>query len=259
MPEGHTVHRLARDLASRLRGQRLRAGSLQGRFAAGAAALDGRVLDETEAHGKHLWLWFGGDALHVHLGRFGRSRIHALPAPEPSGALRLRLAGRAHAWDLRGPTTCEILDGAGVEAVRARLGPDPLRGDGDSAEVAARLRRRRSGIGAALLDQSVIAGLGNIYRAELLLELGLHPERRADSLTDAEVAALWETSARWLRLGVRRNRIVIPADDGAAATPGTGAEGLRVYKQEVCGRCDAPVSSGTSAGRAIWWCPACQV
>ena len=93
MPEGHTIHRLARRHARLLVGQRVAADSPQGRFDDGARLLDGRVLDATDAWGKHLFHRYDDLWLHVHLGLYGKFRDGVLPAPEPRGALRLRLVG----------------------------------------------------------------------------------------------------------------------------------------------------------------------
>lgn len=130
MPEGHTLHRLARRFTAEMRGRVVRASSPQGRFAAGAAVVDGRVLERAEAHGKHLWLGFGDDVeVHVHLGLYGTWTFGAGEPPPPRGAVRLRLT-TATAWaDLRGPTACEVHTPEQKDAVHGRLGPDPLRRD----------------------------------------------------------------------------------------------------------------------------------
>jgi len=94
VPEGHTIHRLARDLAADLAGAPVRATSPQGRFADGASAVDGRVVRRTDAYGKHLFREHDGDlVVHIHLGLYGTFRRFALPLPEPRGALRLRIEG----------------------------------------------------------------------------------------------------------------------------------------------------------------------
>lgn len=175
MPEGHTIHRLARDHNRLLVGHEVHASSPQGRFADGAAVLDGRTLERTEAYGKHLFHRYGDLWLHVHLGLYGKFTTGALPAPEPRGALRLRLTADGHYVDLRGPTACELMIPPEVAAVRARLGPDPLRRDADPERAWDRLSRSRVAIAALLMDQSVIAGIGNVYRAEILYRHRIEP------------------------------------------------------------------------------------
>jgi endonuclease-8 len=139
MPEGHTVHQIARDHRRLLRGRQLAVTSPQGRFSAGAARLDGDVLDDVEAFGKHLFYWWRrGLLLHVHLGLFGRFTLRrGTRAPAPAGALRLRMVadrddGRQRlTLDLRGPTDCSVISPAERETIIGRLGPDPLRHDAD--------------------------------------------------------------------------------------------------------------------------------
>jgi endonuclease VIII len=133
MPEGHTIHRLARDMADDLADRPVAASARQERFADGARRLDGQVLTGTDAHGKHLFLHFdSGDVLYVHLGLIGAFRRHPLPAPEPSPNLRLRLEGDSTAWDLTGPMVCELRDPDVVDHVASSLGPDPLRRGADA-------------------------------------------------------------------------------------------------------------------------------
>ena len=133
MPEGHTIHRAARDHQRILAGRSLRVSSPQGRFAAGADHLDGRACLDVEAYGKHLVYQFDGESyLHVHLGLFGRIKKRKLPAPEPVGAVRVRLEGDTHLVDINGPAICETLDGDGFQALTGRIGPDVLREDADA-------------------------------------------------------------------------------------------------------------------------------
>ncbi|MDO9457641.1 DNA-formamidopyrimidine glycosylase family protein, partial [Nocardioides sp.] len=125
MPEGHSIHRLARRHRQLLVGRAVRTSSPQGRFEVGAATIDGQVLASTEAWGKHLFHRYDDHWLHVHLGLFGRFRDGRGEPPEARGALRLRLVAD-DAWaDLRGPTACELLDDGGRDVLLARLGPDP--------------------------------------------------------------------------------------------------------------------------------------
>lgn len=259
MPEGHVLHRLARDLGA-LAGERLAASSPQGRFAEGAAEIDGARLDAVEAHGKHLLERFaGGRTVHVHLGMAGKLLRFPDPSRPPLPQVRLRLAGDGVAWDLIAPSTCELLDEAGVDRLLARLGPDPLRDDADPERAWKRLRAGRGTLGAALLDQSVIAGIGNIFRTEALFVCGLHPTRPAASLTPAEFDQLWATVQGMMRRSVDDGRLVTV--DPLEGRPGAEApeEGARyLYKRERCRRCGAAVESWTLGGRAVYACPVDQ-
>jgi len=253
VPEGHSVHRIARQFDRHFVGLPVAVSSPQGRFAADARLVDGRVMTEARAVGKQLFLGFDHDLwMRVHLGMYGawdfagditadattasangrmgqtnqrgtftedgpapatpgprtagglpsvvgahedslhsigaprRSRLRmaesetltptALDAaaaafpPEPVGQVRARLLTERTVADLRGPTACEVIDGAGVAAALARLGPDPLVDPGPAGEdrFVAAVRTRATPIGLLLMDQAVVAGVGNVYRAELL-------------------------------------------------------------------------------------------
>jgi hypothetical protein len=150
MPEGHTIHRLARDHARWFAGHPVQVSSPQGRFADAAARLDGRVLVGTDAYGKHLFHRYEGEeTVHVHLGLFGRFLHHPAPPPEPRETVRYRVVGGDDAVDLVGATACELLRPDEVEAITARLGPDPIRDDADPERaweaLRAPLRRHRAG------------------------------------------------------------------------------------------------------------------
>ncbi|WP_127842373.1 Fpg/Nei family DNA glycosylase [Actinomyces wuliandei] len=345
MPEGHTVHRLAAALAELYGGQRLRTSSPQGRFAEGAARLDGLVLLGAQAHGKHLFLALGPTCdlpvdhesvtwLRVHLGLYGswtfdgdslftaphaigapRRRVgergeHALRGgggsalsglsghvpgagggdsdetggsdgggagdsgggavvpgrwhpPAPRGAVRLRLQGDHGVADLTGPAACELLDGAGVAAVRRRLGPDPLRADGDVEAFVAAVRSRRRGIGELLMDQSVIAGAGNIFRAETLFRVGVSPFRAGSRVSEARLRRIWEDLGPLMEHGVATGLITtVELDDVPDPLPGDDPEAGRWYvyhrSGRACLRCAAVVREREVAGRRLFWCPVCQ-
>lgn len=265
MPEGHTIHRYARLHRGALAGRTVRAASPQGRFATGARRLDGSRLTDVEAHGKHLFYRFSSAAgevsLHVHLGLFGRFVVARDPARAPTPGTRLVLDGGGTQLRLSGPTACELVDPDREDALRARLGPDPLRAD-DPAPVHAALRRRRVGIGQALLDQRVIAGVGNVYRAEALFLAGVHPDRPARSLPSHAVDDLWALLRRLLTDGERRGRIVTvqPQDRDRPPSRLPRGERLYVYRRAgmPCRRCATPVASWELGGRAVYACPTCQ-
>ncbi|SPT52699.1 Formamidopyrimidine-DNA glycosylase [Actinomyces bovis] len=314
MPEGHTIHRLAGALRELWGGQRLRASSPQGRFAEGAARLNGQVLLDARAHGKHLFVPFGPAAdmpvadpavlwLRIHLGLYGswtfdgdaafiaphaigapRRRVgergeQALPggaeassgapevgewqAPAPRGTVRLRLVGEHGCADLTGPAACELLDAAGVDAVRRRLGPDPLRRDGDREVFVANVRRRRRSIGELLMDQSVLAGAGNIYRAETLLRCGVNPFRHGNAVSERRLRQIWDDLVPLMEHGVETGLITtVDAADMPDPLPAEDQEAGRwyVYHRDgrPCLKCGARVQRAELAGRTLFWCPRCQ-
>lgn len=353
MPEGHTLHRLARALTDLFAGQRLEVTSPQGRFAAGAAQLDGLVLERADAWGKQLFVRFvappgaAGPAgppapddariLHVHLGLYGAwvfagdgsaGVVHAIGAPrrrigetetvlaplprgdgsvpddaapaapsadapwsppEPRGAVRVRLRGEHAVADLTAPTRCEVVTPAEARAVVDRLGPDPIRwGDAVAAGVApdphddperfvAAVRRSRTAVGTQLMDQGVVAGVGNIYRAEVLFRARLDPFAPGRTVPAEVLRALWDDLVVLMRDGVRAGAIVTtrPEDRFPGGTTGRhrvrqntdetpGAvppdEAFYVYHREglPCRVCGTPVLTREVAGRHLYWCPVCQ-
>ncbi len=265
MPEGHTIHRAARLQNKRFKGTAIRSESPQGRFTDGATLVDGVGLKKIHANGKHLFYDFeSGDVVHVHLGLFGKFRMRSLPTDDPvSDNCRWLVATDSDRLHLAGPTVCEVISPEEMQAIRDRLGPDPLvaRHTIDPVEkIAKRLSRRRIPIGAAILDQKVIAGLGNVYRAEILFLIGLDPFTPANEVGEDTLSALWNESVRQLKMGEKAGRIVTtePADVGRKRRADIG-RGQRLYcykrRGEPCRRCGSIIRSADIDGRNIWWCP----
>jgi endonuclease VIII len=258
MPEGNILHRLARLHTRDFAGRTVRVSSPQGRFAAEAARLDGRRFRRAEAHGKHLFhFWQGGLIVHVHLGMAGEFYRFAggSRAPEPRPSVRVRLSTRESTVDLIGPPTCELITESERRVVLDRLGPDPLREDADPERVWTELRRRSRPIGDALLDQKVIAGVGNIFRNEALFLAGIHPLRRSDRLAREEWRELWTTTGRIMRRGLRPGALTtIDAEERAPLERGA----FYVYERERCRRCGGPIREFALSGRRMWVCRSCQ-
>lgn len=261
MPEGHTIHRLADDHNRDFAGQTLSASSPQGRFAAGAKTLSGRPLANVDAYGKHLLYDWGGKTLHIHLGLYGKFRSHVCPPPEPRGEVRLRVIGDDKAFDLNGPTACELLTISDVTKLLNRLGVDPLRNDADPEKAWDKISRSRSPIGTILMNQAVIAGVGNVYRSEVLHLLNIHPERKSNTFSRKEFDDLWQLIVDLLKIGKRYNRIIIadPKDVGKPRSRMSRDERLLVYKKRFCTRCEAPIETWKLASRNVFACPMCQV
>jgi len=261
VPEGHTIHRLSRDLRSDFGTHQVTASSPQGRFQSGATQINGTILSKSEAWGKHLFLSFNDELiLHVHLGLIGKFRPRSIDSAT-TDTVRLRLEGK-RAWHLTGPQKCALISIDELLNVTDGLGPDPLRRGTRWNHFAENVARRRTPIAVSLLDQSVIAGIGNVYRAEFLFILGIHPERPSCELTDTEIRDLWEIAGVQLRQGVRLNRIVTVSreDSGSVAGRVNSAQALYVYKRESkpCRRCGTAIRITELAGRKCWWCDRCQ-
>jgi endonuclease-8 len=263
MPEGHTIHRLAREHNALLARRPVGLSSPQGRFASDAAALDGAMLARVRPYGKHLFYVFERDeVVHVHLGIYGKFATLPQPAPAPVGQVRLRMTNADVAVDLRGPTVCERIAPEAMDAILARLGPDPLDPKADPERLWRKASRRDTPIGTLLLDQSAIAGVGNVYRAEALYVLGIAPHRPANTLTRAEVDALWQTLVRMLRTGVRLGRIVTtePADRDRRGGRPSDADRHYLWRRTdlPCRRCGEPIRTEVLGARHAYWCPVCQ-
>jgi endonuclease VIII len=267
MPEGHTVHRLAARHSELLAGDLVRACSPQGRFAAGAALISGSKLLRTEAYGKHLLHHYGGGrTLHVHLGLYGRFSDGPAPAPPPVGEVRLRMSTSRHWLDLRGPAACEVLSRPQVDALVARLGPDPLRDDADPRAAYARISRSTKPLAALLLDQSIVAGPGVIYANEVLFRAGIPPTHPGRELTPDAWEGIWTDLRLLMREGVEKGRIdtvhSAHTPEAMGRPPRVDRHGGEVYVYRRAGQpcliCDDAVRTGGLAGRNSYWCPTCQ-
>ncbi len=327
MPEGHSVHRIARQFALHFVGHRVAVSSPQGRFAEGAELLDGLTMTDSQAVGKQMFLEFAADEdsprlwLRVHLGIYGawdfagdittdastastrgkmgqtgmhgidladvEDSVHSIGAPrlsrlrmaereteqalvefpaEPVGQVRVRLLTETAVADLRGPTACEVLQPDEVAAVIARLGPDPLVDEGGDAEqrFVDVVRRKPTPIGLLLMDQSVVAGIGNVYRAELLFRAGLDPHTPGKNLPEDVVRALWKDWTYLLRIGVQTG-LILTMDDlsGEDYIKAVASRDDRhwVYHRAglPCRRCGTNIALELAAARKLYWCPKCQV
>jgi len=332
VPEGHSIHRLARQFRDVFAGRRLTVTSPQGRFSAGAALLDGHTLVRSDAHGKHLFLRFEHSlVLHVHLGLYGAwdfggdrefngassigaprrvgerevprktpasavspetasadasadAPVYAGP-PEPVGAVRVRLASN-HGWaDLRGATTCAAITEAEAAAVLRRLGPDPLHssaplatsiagpgtapitgpaqdGHGGRENFVNRVITRRTPVATLLMDQKVIAGVGNVYRAEVLFRQRIDPLLPGRALSADDAARLWDDTAAVMADGVRDGRIITTTpgywSDQGSLPPNEEAHFVYRRHGQPCRVCGTPVELAGHSGRKLYWCPACQ-
>jgi endonuclease VIII len=261
VPEGNTIHWLARRHTKDLEGRTVRVTSPQGRFAREARRLDRRRFRKAEAWGKHLFHhWEGGHVVHIHLGMAGWFYRHRGGVPEPRATVRMRLAVPGLAIDLIGPPTCELISEEKRREVLARLGPDPLRPDADPAIAWENLRRRPRAIGDALLDQRILSGVGNIYRNEALFLAGIHPRRSTRRLTAAEWRTLWGTLQALMRRGAAtgRTETVAPGEPIHPRAPRDPEDDFYVYRQERCRRCGTTLKEFPLSARRMFACPRCQ-
>lgn len=263
MPEGNEIHRYAELQAKLFTGSVVRVDAPNGRFADGARLLDKRKLHRVEAFGKHLFYDFGKNRqLHVHLGLYGKFREGEMPCPEVRGALRLRITTRQHWLELRGPTACDVLSDEARQVLLERIGPDPLRADADVDTVVTRIRKSRAPIGALLMDQAVISGLGNIYRAELLFRARLSPFILGNKTSTAQLSGIWQDAKELMRDGMIDRRIVTtrPSDRPHPKGKARRFETHYVYRRAglTCFLCGSAICMQEFVGRKLYWCPGCQ-
>jgi len=246
----------------------VRASALQDRFAAGVAILDGASVSCTDAWGKHLFVQVfpaGGRPpvwLHVHLGLYGKFQHGRGAAQPPHGQLRLRLESEQGWADLRGATACELLDDEGRARILSRLGADPLRRGSDPDLPWARISRSRVSVGALLMDQSVIAGVGNVYRAEILFRHGIDPHRPGRGVGHEQWRDLWSDLQVLMRAGVRSGKIVTTRPQDRPAGRRTAATVRRedshyVYRRagQPCRTCGTAIRTEAMVARNLFWCP----
>lgn len=252
MPEGDTIHRIAHRINLALAGRELdlaEAPNPRSPVHHRADVLQGRTLERAEAYGKHLVVEFSGDvAVQSHLGMNGRWRVSVdgdlitrgawlafgdgERAAAQTGGKLLRIVSRSRARN---------------DPALAQLGPDPLRAGFDPEQAAERLRRMGAGreAGDALLDQSIVAGVGNAIKSEAFFCARVDPIRRVDSLSGEEAVTLLAETARIMRISVE-----------------SGRRPHWVYRGErrPCPRCAGriEVRMQGDANRATYWCPACQ-
>jgi endonuclease-8 len=243
MPEGDSIHRAAERLRV-LEGEVLAVESPHPRAAALGVAgrLDGKRLERVEAVGKNLLLSFeGGVVLRSHLRMKGRWQVRSADAP-PGGRPWLVLRGRTRQAVLWHGPVLELHRGRAASAI-ANLGPDIMVDSPDFDRMVGRLRTADQGrqIGEALLDQRLVAGIGNMWRSEALFLAGCDPWRPLDELADDELRGSLEAAAAAMREG-RRDRFV--------------------YRRSglPCRRCGTKIRSRPQgdAARTVYWCPACQ-
>jgi endonuclease-8 len=263
MPEGHTIRHLATVHSYGFVGEKIEASSPQGRFSAGADLLNGQVMTGTSAHGKHLFLHFEKDILHVHLGLYGWFNLYKNKGRQPKDSVRLRIENDRYVSDLSGPTACEIFDLQKMQEKLSKLGPDPIHEDADPEKAWAKIKKSSKPFGGLLMDQSVIAGIGNVYRAELLFLANMSPFVPGKEVSFEKFSYVWNDARRLLRLGAEDGKIKTVSQehllDEEVKLHGC-TQYSYVYKRtdQLCRICRSTIKSDDMYGRTLYWCPKCQ-
>lgn len=258
MPEGHSVHRTANHFNKNFAGQKVLVSSPQGRFS------DSKVINNTEllsakAVGKQLFLTFEPAILRIHLGIYGKWQFSDVEEiPQPIGAVRARFLTGNKLADLRGPTACELLSKDQYRDVLLRLGPDPLDSKADKQKFIDKVARSGVSIGQLLMDQSVISGIGNVYRAELLFRANQNPHTPGKLVPKEVVEAIWDDAVALMPLGVKTGLML--TREGFLKAKTKKDDRYYVYKREglSCRECGNLVSIEIMATRKLYFCAACQ-
>ena len=265
MPEGHSIHRVANTFRTDYVDFKVKVVSPQGRFESDAKLISGRTLIESTAVGKQLFLGFDNElTIRIHLGIYGKWNFYKAPvakAPEIWGQVRARFGVKSASADLRGPTVCEVIDQQAVDLVLKRLGPDPLNPDSSGAEAlrfVSKVKNSKVAIGAALMNQAVISGIGNVYRAELLFRAGLNPKTPGEKISESALLAIWDDAVKLMRIGVKKG-VMLTRDDHLSGTV-LVKDRYFVYKREglLCRVCSKKVVVEEFLARKLYWCPKCQ-
>jgi formamidopyrimidine-DNA glycosylase len=266
VPEGHHIHRLALDLFGAYGARPVRVSSPQGRFADAAELLDHTVLERAWAVGKHLFVQFTGDrVVHIHLGLIGKLR--QFPWPGGPGQVRLRIGTpEAGVHDLSGPQTCELISVGEASAIAAASGPDPLDPFADRERAWKKVQRSSKTIAALMMDQQIFAGVGNIYRAEVLFRARVDPFLPGRDLPRKTFDAMWDDLVTLMPQGVIDDRIDTVRDEhgpeAQGRDPRVDRHGGEVYvyrrHEQGCLVCGTPVRLELHAARNLYWCPRCQ-
>ncbi len=262
MPELPEVEAVCRKLRRDVRGARIRRARLLRAAEPGLERkLRNRRIVDVERRGKNVLIRLGRDkVLRVHLKMTGNLYVR------PDGA---GLPGTARAWfeldggrvlvfdDPRALGRIELLSRAELESLSASLGPEPLSAEFTPAYLAQAARRSRKAIKLFLLDQSKVAGLGNIYAAEALHRAGIHPARPADRLGAGRLEQLHAAIVAVLELAVQS---ACNAYRGPGRYESTETFPVAVYGRQglPCPVCRRPIRRIVQSGRSTYYCPECQ-
>jgi endonuclease VIII len=274
MPEGDTIFRAARTLHRALAGEKVTI------FESVLPKLErvdvdtpvtGRTIEKVEAQGKWLLIYFSGDLiLLTHMLMSGSWHIYRAGEKwkRPKGDMRILIGtGKILAIAFRVPIA-EFHSAASLRrrCVFNQLGPSVLAEDYDDAEILRRLRSQpKKSTGEALLSQSVISGIGNVFKSEICFACSVNPFRMVETLSISELSCLVSTSRKFLLANVTETSgDQIVTYTGMRRTTGRAdlEENLWVYKRhgEACRRCGNPIESRKQGidARTTFWCPVCQ-
>lgn len=255
MPEGDSIAKAARRLSPVLVGNEI--VSVYGTAAqvrSNSSRLVGARVTGVRTFGKNLVIDFeGGRSIKVHLGMSGRWVVFPADRRIPGSANLCLSTAEHHVCCFAAPTV-QVARTPAVDEDMARLGPDLLAESFEPTEFVDRARTRPdTPIGLVLLDQRVVAGIGNVYKSEVLFLAGAHPETPVEDITDAVLREIAGMARRLLTSNVR---------PGRRSTTGDRARGRETWVYDragkPCRKCSSGIEVGMLGGRVTYWCPTCQ-
>lgn len=259
MPEGDTLHRVARQISAQICGKRIEDARARAPLAP-AAALRGHCLQQAQARGKHLLLDFDNAmSVHSHLGMTGAWHIYPRGERWRKPAQRAALALRFDSHELVcfSPKLIELASTRRVHRnpLLATLGPDLLGEHFDEEEALARLRAHKDlPIGEALMQQRLVAGIGNVYKSEILFMNRLDPFRPVTAFDDATLRQCLRSARHYLRRNLQGQRRKFRGS--------TLGDRLWAYRRRdlPCLECATPIAMDRQgeAARSTYYCPRCQ-
>lgn len=266
MPEGHSIRHLANVHNQWFVGSTVIMTSPQGRFSKEAAELDGFKFTATSTHGKHLFFHFDKKIVHVHLGLYGWFRFYrSSDTIADTSNIRMHIDTGRFVSSLSGPTKCELLDREQMFDIIDRLGPDPLDPRSNKEAAWEKISKSKKPIAALLMDQSVIAGIGNVYRAELLFLSKQNPFTPGNLIRRGAFDAIWRSARAYMGEGARDGtiRMVQPHHMSSRELDvlTDDMQSSYVYKRtgQLCRVCTTTlIASCLVNNRTLYWCPTCQ-
>lgn len=228
--------------------------------------LIGQEILDVDRRGKYLLIYLTDHVLISHLRMEGKYNFFAdqVPANKHFHAFFTFIDGSTLVYqDVRKFGTMELLGKADVDAyfISRKIGPEPTEEDFDLEEFAKKLAKSKKPIKSHLLDQSLVAGLGNIYVDEVLFKAKVHPAQTSNQLSTEQVADLRQATIEVLQLGIEKGGSTIRTYKNALGMDGTMQDYLQVYGKtgQACPRCQTEIVKIQLGGRGTHFCPKCQV
>lgn len=260
MVEGHSVHRVAADQRKLFVGKKFKAWSPNKRFQDEAKLISNKKYEKIVPIGKNLFAFFeGGHVMHVHFGMSGRWSIFTKNKnpPPPKSTTRLILESKDGLVSHLSAMTVRLGDHTFFEEKKRKLGEDPLSENPDVDDLFLRVSKSKKTISKLLMDQGFFAGVGNIYRAEILFVSKTNPSLKGVNMTREQFDRVWNASVSLMQSGFQTGRISSMTQKEAKKL-GDPYRRRYVYNQSKCLICKGRIQSFSESSRTVWFCSHCQ-